>query len=115
MFVFQLAYIAGAQKCVDHEAQQPIHFQRHAAVHGLDVKACIGLVPHIHMASQHLGLAKYGGVLGDGECATRLLRDLHFGKQRHLRNHVLFHQITQHFAQLRDVTHDGGRRQFFVR
>ena len=67
------------------------------------------------MVAQHLGLAQDGGVLGNSEGTARFLRHLHFGEQGHLRNDVFFHQIAQHFAQLRDVTHDGGGRQFFVR
>jgi len=65
------------------------------------------------MVSQGFGLAKNGGVLGDGERAPWFLRDLHFGEHWHL-DQVFFHQITQHFAQLRDVAHDGGRRKLLV-
>ena len=67
------------------------------------------------MVAQHLGLAQDGGVLGDRESTPWFLRDLHFGEHWHLRNDVFFHQIAQHFAQLRDVANDGRCGQFFVR
>ena len=114
MFVLELTNVAGSQKCVDHEAQKPVHLWRHAAVHGLDVKARIGLVPYIDMVSQGFGLAQDGGVFGDRESTARFLRDLHFGEHWHL-DQIFFHQIAQHFAQLCDVAHDGRCRQFFVR
>ena len=63
VFVFQLSNVAGAQKRVDHEADQPVHLQGHAAVQRLDVKPGVGLVPHKYMLAQHLGLAQHGGVL----------------------------------------------------
>ena len=114
VFVFQLPNVAGAQKGVDHEADQPIHFQGHAAVDGLDVKPGVGLVPHKHMVAQHLGLAQHGRVLGDGESAARFLRHFHLREQGHLLDDVFLYEVSQHFAQLRDVADDGGRGQLFV-
>ena len=114
VFVFQLPHIARAQKRVDHETYQPVHLQGHAAVFGFDVKPRVRFVPMKHVAAQGFGLTQYGRVLGDGEGAARLLRDLHFGEQRHLCNVFLLDQITQHFAQLRDVADDGWRGQVLV-
>ena len=114
VFVFQLPNVAGAQKRVDHEADQPVHLKGHAAVDRLDVKPGVGLVPHKHMLAQHLGLAQHGGVLGDGEGAARFLRHLHLREQGHLLDDVFLHEVAQHFAQLRDVADDGGGGQLLV-
>jgi len=109
VFVFQLPHVTWSQKGIDHEPDQAVHFKGHAAVLRLDMKPRVRLVPDVFVVSQSFGLTQYGRVFGDGERPARLLRDFHFGEQGHLRNMLVFNQMAQHFAQLRDVAHDGGR------
>ena len=109
VFMLQLPHITWAQKGIDHEPDQAVHFKGHTAVLRLDMKPRVRLVPDKFMASQCFGLTQHGRVFGDGERPARLLRDFHFGKEWHLRNMLVFNQIAQHFAQLRDIPHDGGR------
>ena len=114
VFVFELPHITRAQKRVDHETYQAVHFKRHASVNRLDVKPRVRLVPCKLVLAQQFGLTKNGCVFRHRECTARLLCDFHFWKQRHLRDVPVLDQMAQYLAQLRDVPHDGGCRQRLV-